>query len=109
MKSSKTLSYCTYTAFLAALLLFSSTGNAIAEEKLCIEVTVEHAAGIFEDEGLDEQECRGEKITHIEFQTKKSGRAGAQIEEKELPDVTVRWYAKALSQVTYTLKVWVEE
>lgn len=109
MKSPKNLSYHAYAALITAFLMFTNIGNATAEEKLCIEVTVEHSAGIFEEEGHDEHECQGEKITHIEFQTKKTGRAGAQLEEPQLPDVSVQWYAKAFSRVSYTLKVWVEE
>jgi hypothetical protein len=109
MKVLKYIEHSLYSALITTLLIVGYTGNAIAEEKLCIEVTVEHSAGIFEEDGIDEHACTGKQIAHIEFQTKQSGDAGARIEERKLPDITVRWYAKRFSQVEYTLKVWIEE
>lgn len=109
MRSVKNSLYYVWIASVTIILMFSNIGIAIAEEKLCIDVTVEHSAGLFEKEGSDEHSCQGEKISHVEFQTKKQGQAHAQIEEQTLPDITVRWYTKALSRVTYNLKVWVED
>jgi hypothetical protein len=109
MRSVKDVPYYACIASVIIISMFSNIGTAIAEEKLCIDVSVEHSAGLFEKQGSDEHACQGKKITHIEFQTKKKGHAGAQIEEQTLPDVTVRWYTKTLSRVTYNLKVWVEE
>ncbi len=109
MRSRKNNLYYVCIASVLIILMFSNIGTAIAEEKLCINVTIEHSAGLFEKKGSDEHACQGKKITHIEFQIKKRGHASAQIEEQTLPDVTVRWYARAFSRITYNLKVWVEE